>query len=373
MNVLHIVTWYSSYNASTMTEGIFHYEQVLDLSARCNVAIYFPFDKQYRKLFYSNEKGVLTFRHKFINNRFIKVFQLIIDYIIIQKHFKPDLIHAHVAGGAGRLGLLLNNIFNIPYIITEHSPNELSNQENPKEKHKLHLIYSKSKKNLCVSEFLKKQLTTTYKDLQFEVIYNGVKRPDSFISENVIYKKNNYINICIVAAFYDQYIKGYQFLLPAIKLIKEKGINIFLHICGGGQYFDFYKNEAENLDIQDNCFFYGQCDKEKVYNIISQSDFLISASLFESAGVSIEEALLLGKPVLVTNSGGADSLINTSCGLIVEKGSSKALANGIEQMISKYNTFERNVIKQYALESFEISNISNKYINIYSNLMRDHK
>ena len=126
---------------------------------------------------------------------------------------------------------------------------------------------------------------------------------------------------------------------------------------------------TRQLGIEDNCLCSGQCEKSVVYNLMNQMDFIISASLFESAGISVQEALLLGKPVLVTKSGGANSLMNDACGIVVDRGSVHALIDGMVEMKSKINLFDSKEIMTYAKNNFSIENITKKYIDIYRKIL----
>ena len=95
----------------------------------------------------------------------------------------------------------------------------------------------------------------------------------------------------------------------------------------------------------------------------------ILGSMFECSGVSVQEAMLLGKPILGTNSGGVDSLVPEQAGHIVQKGSAQALADGIMYMIEHLQEYDREWIKQYAFDSFEIGNISRKYLDMYHKVL----
>ena len=187
--------------------------------------------------------------------------------------------------------------------------------------------------------------------------------------KNLIFFLSKDLNCGIIAAFYDKTVKGYQYLLPAIKILIEKGYNINLHICGGGQYLDYYKKMAIDLGIENNCIFYGQIEKNQVYYIISKMDFIISASIFESAGISVEEAMLLGKPLVVTRSGGASSLVNNKTAIVVDTKSTDALVKGIQNMIEKRKLFNSKEIKNYAINNFSIQTVTNQYLHLYNDLL----
>ena len=127
------------------------------------------------------------------------------------------------------------------------------------------------------------------------------------------------------------------------------------------------------MGIEDCCVFYGNCTKAKVYSIVSRMDFNISASLYECSGVSVEEALLLGKPMLVTKSGGANSLVNKDVAIVVDKGSTEALVDGIKEMVNRLDAFDTETIKAYAFENFEIDQVSQRYMVLYKKLLEEKK
>lgn len=371
MNVLHIVTWYSAYNSEVLKEGVFHYEQASCQKKYCNVAIYFPYDASISEKFHQEiERNVLVFRSNPGRNKFLKYYYHLRNFRKVKKQFNPDIIHAHVALGAGRLAVLFGKLYKIPVVVTEHNPLELMHFDQGNNRKNAGKVYKKSRFNICVSPFQEICLRENFPLLKFQTIYNGVSDPFLLLKEQPVInieREEKTINCCIVAAFYDKEIKGYQFLLPAIKKVLNDNLSIKLHICGGGTYFDFYKDYAESLGIGSSCEFYGQCDKEKVYSIVSQCDFLISASLFESAGISVEEALLLGKPVLVTKSGGANSLVADDNSVIVEKGSADLLADGINTIVMKIKKGEFNSeeIRKYGLLNFEMDCVNKKIIDQY--------
>jgi glycosyltransferase involved in cell wall biosynthesis len=169
---------------------------------------------------------------------------------------------------------------------------------------------------------------------------------------------------------YDKEIKGLQFLLPAIQKVVKSGKKVILHHIGGGEYLEHYIQLSKELGIEANYIPYGQCDKDMVNQIVSEMDFIVSASLMEASGVSVMEAMMLGKPILGTNSGGVDSLVPAFAGKIVEKGSADALADGIVYMLEHFSMFDNKRIETYANENYDKDIISRKYVEIYKNICR---
>lgn len=373
VNVLMIVSWYSPHNVEKMSAGIFHYEQAIALKKYCDTAIYYPYDKDLDVDFLScEENGMKTYRARLTKkNKIKKITQYISDFKRIRQEFKPDIIHAHVAGEAGVVAIILGKLYSIPIVITEHCPIELYGLERKKTRLKVGLVYHNSKRNVCVSRDFMERINKIYPKENFEVIYNGIINPSKIKLDEGNYRLINKENCCIVASFYSEKIKGYQYLLPAIRLLKKRGYEVALHIVGGGIYMDKYKKMAMDMDLKDNCIFYGNCERQKVYSIIKQMDFSISASIFECSGVSVQEAMLLGKPLVVTKSGGADSLVNEETAIVVERESVEALANGIEKMLSQKSLYKPAKIRQYALENFEIDEVSKRYMNLYKEVLEE--
>ena len=371
MNVLMIVSWYTPMGSEKLEAGVFHYEQSMDLKNYCNVAVYFPFDQNIQKTETNEDEwGLLTYRSSYVPGKVRKtISQMKRTMARIVKEFKPDIIHAHCAGAAGFYASFLAKKYHLPMVVTEHSPVEISGVNH----FGISYLFAKraygcSSANICVSRDSQKKLAKIYPRYSFEVIYNGILLPEYEEGTKENYREG-YINVAIVAILYDLEIKGMKYLLQAMKLLKDQGKKFILHHIGGGEYLEYFKKLAVELGIGDICIFYGSCDRKTLYEIVNEMDFVVSASLVECSGVSVQEAMLLGKPVLGTDSGGVDSLVPEQAGHIVEKANAKALAEGMEYMRENLGTYDREWIRAYARTSFEMSNISRKYAELYARVM----
>lgn len=374
MNILMIVSWYTPMGREKLEAGVFHYEQSMDLIKKgCNVAIYFPFDDKIKEAETCKEEwGILTYRSCYKPGKVLAAQkQIKKTFARIVEEFKPDIIHAHCGGAAGFYSVPVSKKYNIPMIVTEHSPLELTKVDHFGVSYLMtRRAYGHSKMNVCVSKDSMNKLSKVYPKYPFDVIYNGIILPK--YKDTHIHYRDGYVNIAIVAILYDKDIKGMQHLIPAMKILKEQGKNVVLHHIGAGEFLDYYENMAKELGVEDIVEFHGSCRRDELYEIVNEMDFFVSASLFECSGVSVQEAMLLGKPVLGTNSGGVDSLVPEKAGHIVQKGSDVALADGIDYMIDHIADYDTDWIKQYAYDSFEIGHISDKYIELYKKVIGGH-
>lgn len=372
MRILMVVNWYTPMTEETLKAGVFHYEQSMALKELGeDVRLYWPFDESVVGLKEGEEKGLYVYRSEFGGNKIQALLKAIKFLNKICEEYQPDILHAHCAYPAAFVALLVGKQRKIPVMLTEHCPMEQMEITNPIKKKIRKWVYKNSLANICVSKDSKERLNEVYPNIKFEVIYNAIMNPNSFEYSNVNYRVEDSINCAIVAAFYSKTIKGYQYLIPAIKQLVDQGKRITLHICGSGNYEEYYKRLASDLGIAEYCIFYGQCERQKVYEIVRQMDFCVSASIFECSGVSVQEEMLLGKPVLVTRSGGANSLTTEYTAIVVDRESTDALVAGLNEMSTRYSEFDENKIIEYAYENFEIENVSKRYIQVYKRILQE--
>lgn len=373
MNVLMIVSWYTPKGSEKLEAGVFHYEQSMDLKRYCNVALYYPFDQDIQEEETKAEEwGLTTYRSRYTAGKvFRTIKQMKRTMERIMREFRPDIIHAHCGGAAGYYASFLAKKYHLPMVVTEHSPVELSGVN--------HLgisyffskrAYGCSKANICVSRDSRDKLAEIYPKYSFEVIYNGIILPE-YEEGAKKYYRDGYVNVAIVAILYDLEIKGMKYLLKAMEILKSQGKKFVLHHIGAGEYLEHFQKMAMELGVDDVCIFHGGCERRKLYEIVNEMDFFVSASLVECSGVSVQEAMLLGKPVLGTNSGGVDSLVPVEAGHIVEKANAQALADGMEYMQENLDSYDREWIRTYARESFEMGHISRKYKELYERILRE--
>lgn len=374
MKILIMPSWYAGKHDEVPVGGIFHYEQAIELSKKCEVAIYYPFDRTLdSEMSAEIERGLLTYRSYFMQKqRFLNIVRMIRTFCRINKEFQPDIIHAHVATEVGRYAVVLAKIFKKPLIVTEHSTMECSGVAKGIGKIYGRMVYSQSKYNVCVSQNLQYKLQSVFPKYRFETIYDGITMPKVKSASNK-YRKEGKTNIVLVAVLYSPDIKGIQFALPAIHKLIEEGEKIAFHIVGDGEYKEYYEKMAADCGIAEDCIFHGSCSKQKVFEIVNEMDFLLSASLLESFGCSLAEAMMLGKPVVATRSGGPESFVNDKVGILVDKGSETAIANGLREMIHKFSMYDADAIRQYAYDNFEMANVCNRYLKLYKTITNNRR
>ncbi len=101
--------------------------------------------------------------------------------------------------------------------------------------------------------------------------------------------------------------KNHKVVFRALRLLKEKGINVFL-VCSGypndtrhPMYFSELLTEITTLGIWDQVVLLGSLSRDHVLRLMRQSICVLTPSLFEGYGMTVEEARSLGKQLLISD------------------------------------------------------------------------
>lgn len=374
MNVLMMVSWYSV-KGQEISGGIFHHEQARELQKFCNVALFYPYDRNISHSYEEGiEWGIQTFRSKYrledkIRNR-VYMFRAMQRIV---KQFSPDIIHAHVATEAGRFAIVLGKIFHIPVILTEHSSVENSGVRFFPHHQYANFAYKHSKYNICVSDDLTKKLSHIFPKYSFHTIYNGIVIPSLERNKDIKYRIDNTINIVVIAGMYDLHIKGIDHILNGVKQLSEGGYAIYLHLVGDGEYKDHFMKMACEMEINENCCFYGLCSKEKVFSILAEMDFSVSASISESFGCAIAESAIMGVPIVATKCGGPESIVTQQNGILVQPQDEEQLINAMRFMCEHYMDYDQKTISEDAKRKFGITEITHQYMKVYNQILKMEK
>ncbi|MGA1863749.1 MAG: glycosyltransferase [bacterium] len=169
---------------------------------------------------------------------------------------------------------------------------------------------------------------------KIQVIYNGIDiKPYREVSKKTIenYRESFDINdhspaIGIVANL--RPVKGLDIFLMAAKLVKKEVPASRFIIVGDGEERDRLKRLSNELGLEDSVRFLGK--REDVVNIVNALDIGVLSSYSESLSNSVIEYLAAGLPVVCTNAGGCDELVEAGVnGFLVPKGDYQTMAKSL--------------------------------------------
>ena len=213
---------------------------------------------------------------------------------------------------------------------------------------------SKSSKNGIVGEFNCKSSNIT-------VINNGLDYEEFAPISNIERNKNR----LITTASADVALKGLDFSLKALKLLKKNNPKIHLIIIGAPKKNGHTEKLIKKLNIEDNVIFKKNISKEKIRELYSTSSIAIVSSLYEGFGYPVIEAMSCEVPLIATNTSSIPELVR-SYGILIDPKDEKKLSINIEKVLNNYDDYKDNAIKgrQHVIETFNWSKITAEYEKI---------
>ena len=119
--------------------------------------------------------------------------------------------------------------------------------------------------------------------------------------------------------------------------MKENGLKFSWFILGDGELKTELNMQIKNKNVDDCVFLLGATDNP--YKYMDGADILVQTSRYEGKSVVLDEAKILGKPIVVTNYDTVKDQVNDNEGVIVNM-SSEAIAAGIMKIIPRINEIQ---------------------------------
>lgn len=134
-------------------------------------------------------------------------------------------------------------------------------------------------------------------------------------------------------------MKGYDFLLRAARIAKDRRSNLRFLCIGDGPLLGALQETANELGLGDSVLFTGEQEPVAALNAL---DICCSCSVWgEGQSNSVAEAMACGLPCVVTDVGDSARLVG-STGMVVPPGSAEALADALLAQATGLATYDKN-------------------------------
>lgn len=223
-------------------------------------------------------------------------------------------------------------------------------------------VYDKYEKIVFVSKDNLEKFEKTYNKIskeKLQVIYNYINK------ENVInladkeidmeFNKNT-INFVTVARLVEQ--KAIDRLIDIHKKLIDNGLNNNVYVIGDGPMYKVLEEKIKNNKICDTFKLLGK--KENPYPYIKQADVFCLLSHYEGYGMVLEEAKILDKHIIITDTAAREALKNYKKGIIVSN-DYDGIYKGLEKIIKNTSNFKTTTNEQ---ENYNNENILAQVKNI---------
>ena len=284
---------------------------------------------------------------------------------LIRSGYVFDVVHLHdwlVAFS----GIMLRDLYGIPYVCTFHATeygrnagihNEVQSYINDVE-----TKMSQSVESIIVnSSYMKQEVTRLFnaKSEDIFVIPNGVDvEKFNFYSCDMdfrrLYATDNEKIVFFVGRLVNE--KGVHVLLDAVPKVLSRCYNAKFIIAGKGPELDNLKRRAQDMNISNKVLLPGYLSEEELMKFYKCVDIAVFPSLYEPFGIVALEAMVANVPVIVSDAGGLNEIINhKENGWKFRTGNSEMLAECILDII-----FNNDLANNIALNAY--NNIKKSYI-----------
>jgi len=248
---------------------------------------------------------------------------------------RPDVVYAHHTGVNGYFAMRLRELFGIPYVITDHDYQEISDCGHlPLRKRLFAPIVANANCMVGVSHRMTAEMEALFSPQRAETVHNGTDpippdtlksvRPSELADKIVIFS---------CGSFFGR--KAFPDLIDAFAPVAHRHPNLVLRIAGDGVERIPIELRIRKHQLQDRVTLLGFRSHEDVMREMVWSDIFALTSRNEPFATVYSEALSAGKPIVCCSDGGITDVVQPGIeALIVPPGDTKAGAVALEELVS---------------------------------------
>lgn len=280
---------------------------------------------------------------------------------------RPEIIHAHNAIYAGMLAKQIKEKFDLNYIITEHSSTYALGQAETPTLKLVKEAFEKASGLFAVSEAFATSLNKQFAFQRFRYLPNVLDQHlETYQYQPTVRNHDKFIFLHIAGL---QPVKDQKTLLNAYARVVAKNSATELWIGGHGELQEELEAQVQCLGIQNSVKFLGLLSRDEVINRLQACDCFVLSSKYETFGVVVIEAMLFGKPVIVTRVGVGQTIVDEKIGHVVEVGDANQLADAMLKMAASHSAYDAGFIRNYTITHFGRDAFLTQVNKIYTELV----
>lgn len=196
-------------------------------------------------------------------------------------------------------------------------------------------VWSAYNKIISISEDVTKGFLSKFPALAPKITIIENILSENFVKEqaeekvDLSFLPSDSIKFCTVARF--SYPKAIDRAVYICKELIDKGLNIYWYIIGYGSDETMIREKIKETQMEKRFVLIGK--KENPYPYIKATDFYIQPSRYEGKAVTVREAQILEKPVIITNYPTAHSQLNDGIDGVIVPDSIEGATDGIEAFL----------------------------------------
>ncbi len=182
-------------------------------------------------------------------------------------------------------------------------------------------------------------------EVEDNILKNRLSKIDKFNNKNIILGTIGAVNV--------KY-KGQEYIIKAIKSLKENGYKVRYELVGSGNS-EYLKKIAKKYNVLEEVKFIGSLEHNQIFTWLDNIDIYVQPSKLEGLCRAVIEALSRGCPCILSDAGGNVELIDNK--YIFKK-------KNILDFIDKLNKLNKQEMKKQAINNFnKAKEFSDKKLN----------
>ena len=324
-----------------------------------NITIYkVPIGKNSKNLHFQSQKDLVVYAWK----AFLLANKLL-------KKNKYDLTHSFFSVPCGALSLWFKLTKKIPYVVSLRGSDVPGYSERFKFiytilKPLIKFIWKKSDAVVSNSQGLRDLALETSQHQAVDIIYNGIDL-DDFCPKESMRPRDKFI--ITIGATRITARKGTNYLIQALSLLTSKYPNLLLRILGDGDEKSNLIELTKQLKLENFVQFLGRIPREETAPYYQEASLFVLPSLNEGMSNAMLEALASGLPILATETGGTEELVENGVnGFIIKMKDPKDLAQKIELILKDDDLrVQMGIASRKKAQEMSWGNVANKYYALY--------
>lgn len=199
---------------------------------------------------------------------------------------------------------------------------------------------------ISISDDVTKAFLTKFPSLTDKIVsIENILSKDFIYSQSELFKVSNEINyeglkLLSIGRFCDA--KNFDNVPEIASIIKSKGIDFKWYIIGFGNDEELIRAKISEYKMDDTVIILGK--KENPYPYIKACDIYIQPSRYEGKAVTVCEALIMNKPVIITDYPTAHSQLRDGIDGVIVPMDNEGCAQGIADVINNRD-LQRSLIE----------------------------
>ncbi|WP_018086769.1 glycosyltransferase family 4 protein [Desulfurispora thermophila] len=270
----------------------------------------------------------------------------------IKHHIKPEIIHVHSPFLLGRLGAYYARVLDVPLVFTFHTLYDEYVHYVPLGQQITREITRRYCRDFCnncdvviaPTSIIANHLRNMGVESELAVVPTGINLQE-YEQGNRNWLRNTYniaptTKVLLSVGRLGQE-KNQSFLLRVIQKVWQGGEDVCLVLVGSGPEEQNLRALAGDLGVGERVIFTGTLSREDVVNCYLGADLFVFASLTETQGLVIGEAMAGGLPVVAIKANGVIDMVRDGQDGFLVSPDEDSFAEKVRLMISRHELYRQ--------------------------------